>query len=47
MENCRDEEYPRYFNWNPEKGEYYEVYLPMHDHYFYVASENSWYEVKI
>ena len=37
-------EYPKYYNYDYEKGEYYEVVQPFHDHYHFVYEENAWYE---
>lgn len=37
-------EYPKYYNYDYQKEEYYEVAQPHHDHYHYVYEENAWYE---
>lgn len=34
----------RYYNYDYEKHEYYEVSGPYHDHYTYDPSTNAWYE---
>lgn len=34
----------RYFNYDYEKKEYYEIREPMHDHYTYNYEDNAWYE---
>ena len=37
-------EFPKYYNYDYEKGDYYEVIGPLHDHYHFVYEENAWYE---
>lgn len=37
-------EYPKYYNYDYQKEEYYEVAQPLHDHYHYVYEKNAWYE---
>lgn len=35
----------RYFNYDYDKSEYYEVDFPLHDHYTYNSLEDGWYEI--
>lgn len=37
-------DYPKYYNYDYQKKEYYEVAHPFHDHYHYVYEKNAWYE---
>ncbi len=34
----------KYYNYDYQKQEYYEVSHPHHDHYHYVSAEDAWYE---
>lgn len=38
------DEFPKYYNYDYQKEEYYEVDHPYHDHYHFVYEENAWYE---
>ena len=35
----------RYFNYDYDKNEYYEVDFPLRDHYTYNSLEDDWYEI--
>lgn len=34
----------KYYNYDYQKKEYYEVSEPMHDHYHFAYEEQAWYE---
>lgn len=40
-------EYPKYYNYDYNMNEYYEVSGPEHDHYAYDYKTNSYYEITL